>query len=476
MEIYNLSIKEIHKGLIQKEFSAREVIEGFLERIYRLNPEVNAYLEIFEKEAIEKAKEVDEVILAGKKLPLLAGIPCAIKDNILVEGKRCTAGSKILENYIAAYDATVVKKLKNQKAIILGKTNLDEFAMGSSGEHSAFGATKNPLNLEYVPGGSSSGSACAVAARMCAFALGSDTGGSVRQPASFCGIVGLKPTYGAVSRFGLIAMASSLDQIGPLAKNVEDVEIVFEAIKGKDEKDSTSCEFKKQEESEPKKVKIGIPKECFGEGIQKEVVEGLKDVVKILEQEKIHIEEINIPSLKYGVACYYIVMPSEVSSNLARYDGIKYGKSILHEPETKKQDLIDMYFETRGKFFGKEVKRRIMLGTYCLSSGYYDAYYLRAQKVRTKIALDFKEAFKKVDLILTPTSPTLPFKLGERLEDPLSMYMADFLTVPANLAGLPAISLPFKKINNLPFGIQFIAPAFCEKRLFDFGKFFEQIC
>ena len=379
-------------------------------------------------------------------------------------------------NYIKEFDATVVKKLKDQKAIILGKTNLDEFAMGSSGEHSAFGATKNPLNLEYTPGGSSSGSACAVAARMCTFALGSDTGGSIRQPASFCGIVGLKPTYGAVSRFGLIAMASSLDQIGPLAKNVEDVEIVFEAIRGRDEKDSTSCEFNKSEEKDPRRMKIGIPKECFGEGIQKEVVDGLKDVVKVLEQEKIHIEEINIPSLKYGVACYYIVMPSEASSNLARYDGIKYGKSILHDPETKKQDLIDMYFETRGKFFGKEVKRRIMLGTYCLSSGYYDAYYLRAQKVRTKIALDFKEAFKKVDLILTPTSPTLPFKLGERLEDPLSMYMADFLTVPANLAGLPAISLPFKKINNLPFDIQFIAPAFCEKRLFDFGKFFEQIC
>ena len=474
MEICNLSIKELHQGLIQKEFSTREVVESFLERIYRLNPELNAYLEVFEKEAIEQAKEVDEAILTSKELPNLAGIPCAIKDNILVEGKRCTAGSKILENYIAAYDATVVKKLKKQKAIILGKTNLDEFAMGSSGEHSAFGATKNPLNLEYVPGGSSSGSACATAAKMCAFALGSDTGGSVRQPASFCGIVGLKPTYGAVSRFGLIAMASSLDQIGPFAKNVEDAEIVFEAIKGRDEKDATSCEYFEEKEINPKEVRIGIPKECFQEGLQKEVIDGLKEAIEVLEREKIHIEEIDIPSLKYGVACYYIVMPSEVSSNLSRFDGIKYGMSILTKPET--QELIDVYFETRGKFFGKEVKRRIMLGTYCLSSGYYDAYYLRAQKVRTKIALDFKEAFKKVDLILTPTSPTLPFKLGERLDDPLAMYMADFLTVPANLAGLPAISLPFKNINNLPFGIQLIAPAFCERRLFNFGKFFEELC
>ncbi len=474
MEICNLSIKEIHKGLTQKNFSAREIVESFLERIYRLNPELNAYLEIFEKEAIEKAKEIDEAILTGKELPNLAGVICAIKDNILVEGKRCTAGSKILENYIAAYDATVVKKLKNQKAIIIGKTNLDEFAMGSSGEHSAFGATKNPLDVEYVPGGSSSGSAAAVAARICTFALGSDTGGSVRQPASFCGIVGLKPTYGAVSRFGLIAMASSLDQIGPLAKNVEDVEIIFEAIKGKDNKDATSCEYFEEKEINPKEVRIGIPKECFQEGLQKEVIDGLKEAIEVLEREKIHIEEIDIPSLKYGVACYYIVMPSEVSSNLSRFDGIKYGMSILTKPET--QELIDVYFETRGKFFGKEVKRRIMLGTYCLSSGYYDAYYLRAQKVRTKIALDFKEAFKKVDLILTPTSPTLPFKLGEKLDDPLAMYMADFLTVPANLAGLPAISLPFKNINNLPFGIQLIAPAFCERRLFNFGKFFEELC
>jgi len=429
MEICNLSIKEIHKGLTQKNFSAREIVESFLERIYRLNPELNAYLEIFEKEAIEKAKEIDEAILTGKELPNLAGVICAM-------------------NYIAAYDATVVKKLKNQKAIIIGKTNLDEFAMGSSGEHSAFGATKNPLDVEYVPGGSSSGSAAAVAARICTFALGSDTGGSVRQPASFCGIVGLKPTYGAVSRFGLIAMASS--------------------------KDATSCEYFEEKEINPKEVRIGIPKECFQEGLQKEVIDGLKEAIEVLEREKIHIEEIDIPSLKYGVACYYIVMPSEVSSNLSRFDGIKYGMSILTKPET--QELIDVYFETRGKFFGKEVKRRIMLGTYCLSSGYYDAYYLRAQKVRTKIALDFKEAFKKVDLILTPTSPTLPFKLGERLDDPLAMYMADFLTVPANLAGLPAISLPFKNINNLPFGIQLIAPAFCERRLFNFGKFFEELC
>ncbi|MCD5396114.1 MAG: Asp-tRNA(Asn)/Glu-tRNA(Gln) amidotransferase subunit GatA [Candidatus Pacebacteria bacterium] len=471
MEILNLSIKEIHKGLIEKKFSAKEVVEVFLERIERQNSKLNAFLEVFSKEAKEEAEKIDKAILSGEKISLLGGIPCAIKDNILVKGKRCTAGSKILENYIATYDATVVKKLKKEGAIILGKTNMDEFAMGSSGEHSAFGETKNPNNLEYVPGGSSSGSAAAVSAKMCVFALGSDTGGSVRQPASFCGIVGLKPTYGAVSRFGLIAMASSLDQIGLFARNVEDTEIVFLAIKGKDKRDATSWEKEEEKEIPPTKMRIGIPRECFGQGIQKEVIEGFKEAVFLLEKEKIQIEEIEIPSLQYGVACYYIVMPSEVSSNLARYDGIKYGKS-----REEAENLMELYCKTRAEFLGEEVKRRIMLGTYCLSAGYYEAYYLRAQKVRTKIANDFKETFQKVDLILTSTSPTLSFKFKEKLEDPLSMYMADYLTVPVNLAGLPAISLPFKEINNLPFGVQAIAPPFCEKKLFNFGKFFEKLC
>jgi aspartyl-tRNA(Asn)/glutamyl-tRNA(Gln) amidotransferase subunit A len=478
MEIFDLSIKEIHRGLIEKEFSAKETIKSFLERIENLNVEINAYLSVFKEKAILQAEKIDTMIFQGRKLPLLGGVPFAVKDNILVEGERCTAGSKILENYFAPFDATVIKRLRKENAIILGKTNLDEFAMGGSGEYSAFGPTRNPHNLEYVPGGSSSGSAAAVAAKMCTFALGSDTGGSIRQPASFCGIVGLKPTYGAVSRYGLIAMASSLDQIGPLAKCVEDVEIVFEAIKGKDPLDSTSCELEDfvQKEIKPDKIRIGVVKECFNKGIQKEVIKGLKEVIETLEKENIKIEEINLPHLEYGVACYYIIMPSEVSSNLARYDGIKYGMSKMQNANFKMQNLIDVYFETRREFLGEEVKRRIMLGTYCLSAGYYEAYYLRAQKVRTKIVQDFEEAFKKVDLILMPTSPTLPFKLGEKLDDPLSMYMADLLTIPVNLAGLPAISLPFKKVNNLPFGIQFIAPPFQEKRLFDFGKFFEDIC
>ncbi|MBU1045833.1 Asp-tRNA(Asn)/Glu-tRNA(Gln) amidotransferase subunit GatA [Patescibacteria group bacterium] len=470
MDLSSLTIGKIVQGLESKKFSGQEIIDGFLDNISKKEKKINAFISVFEKEAKEQAKTIDAMVSAKRKLPPLAGVPVAIKDNILVKGKRATAGSKILDNYIAPYDATVVKKLKEAGAIIVGKTNLDEFAMGASGEYSAYGPTKNPNDLEYAPGGSSSGSAAAVAANMCVGAFGSDTAGSVRQPASACGIVGMKPTYGAVSRYGLIAMASSLDQIGPLSKNTEDARILFDIIKGRDEMDSTSCEMGREYGATDKPIKdlvIGLPKECSGQGIQKEVRDVLEASIQKLKQSGIKFEILSLPHLGYGVACYYIITPAEVSSNLARYDGIRYGMS---EPG---DELLDTYVNTRAEYFGNEVKRRIMLGTYVLSAGYYDAYYLRAQKVRTKIVEDFKKAFEKVDLILAPTLPTLPFKLGDRLDDPLSMYLADLLTVPANLAGLPAISVPAGKSGNLPIGIQFIAPPFKEDLLFSAANYFE---
>ncbi|MCX6738150.1 MAG: Asp-tRNA(Asn)/Glu-tRNA(Gln) amidotransferase subunit GatA [Candidatus Parcubacteria bacterium] len=470
MDLYSLTIKKIVQGLTDKEFSCKEIIDGFLDNIAQKDKTINAFITVLDKEAVKQAKAVDKIIAGGEELPSLAGIPIAIKDNILVKGQRATAGSKILDNYIAPYDATVIRKLKQAGAIIIGKTNMDEFAMGASGEYSAYGVTKNPSDLDYAPGGSSSGSAAAVAAGMSVGALGSDTAGSVRQPASICGIVGMKPTYGAVSRYGLIAMASSLDQIGPLSKNVEDSKILFDIIKGRDKMDSTSCEIGEEfgvKSKEVTELVIGLPEECSGKGIQKEVIEVLQESVKKLTDKGIKIETVKLPHLNYGVPCYYIITPAEVSSNLARYDGIRYGKSKSGD------ELLDTYLNSRGEYFGNEVRRRIMLGTYVLSSGYYDAYYLRAQKVRTKIVEDFKKAFEKVDIILAPTLPTLPFKLGEKTNDPLSMYMADLLTVPANLAGLPAISVPAGKSGKLSIGIQFFAPHFKEDLLFKIANFFE---
>jgi aspartyl-tRNA(Asn)/glutamyl-tRNA(Gln) amidotransferase subunit A len=467
MEITSLSIKEIKDGFKKKEFSAKQVAESFLKRIEKEDKEIGSYLSVFSSEALKEAEKIDKAMAEKRELGILAGIPCGLKDNIMVEGQRCTAGSRILEKYIAPYNASVVGKLQKEQAVILGKLNLDEFAIGSSGEYSGFYPTKNPNALGCVPGGSSAGPAASVAANLCAFSLGSDTGGSIRQPAAFCGVVGLKTTYGHVSRYGLIAMASSLDQIGPITKNVEDAELVFDVIKGKDLMDSTSCDGGEVEGL--KKIRIGIVKEAMGEGIDKEIKDGFNDAVSKLSKQGIEIEEVSLPYLEYGLACYYILMTAEVSSNLARYDGVKYGK------RAEAPDLMKTYFKTRKEFLGKEVKRRIMLGTYCLSTGYYDAYYLRALKVRTVIADDFKNAFKKVDILMMPTTPTLPFKFGDRTNNPLSMYMADLLTVPANIAGLPAISIPYKKINDLPFGIQFIAPAFHEKDLFSLGKIFEQI-
>ena len=405
-------------------------------------------------------------------MPLLAGIPCAIKDNILIKGEQSTAGSKILENYIAPYDAGVIKKLNKQGSVFLGKTNMDEFAMGSSTENSGFGPTKNPCDLERVPGGSSGGSAAAVAANECAFALGSDTGGSIRLPASFCGVVGLKPSYGAVSRNGLIAFASSLDQIGPITKTVEDAKIVFNAIRGRDEMDSTSVEINPASakttawQSKIQNLRIGVPKEYFVKGINPEVEKTIRSAIKQYEKMGAKIKEISLPHTKYALAVYYIISPSEASANLARFDGIKYGYS-----ESKNQDnLLDVYLQTRGKGFGKEVRRRIMLGIYALSAGYYDAYYLKAQKVRTRIIEDFNKAFQDIDVIMAPVSPTTAFKLGEKVDDPITMYLSDIFTISVNLAGLPALSLPCGKVDNLPVGLQLIGNVFEEEKILDIAR------
>jgi len=480
MDLTELTIRQAHEGLKKKEFSALEICRSFLENVKKKDKEIAAFLSSNEELSLSLAKNADEIISKNRDFPLLTGVPCAIKDNMLVEGLKCTAGSRILDNYIAPYNATVVEKLKKENAVILGKTNLDEFAMGSSTENSAFGPTRNPHDTSRVPGGSSGGSAAAVAAEECLFALGSDTGGSIRLPASFCGVAGLKPTYGAVSRYGLIAFASSLDQIGPLAKTVEDCQIVFDAIKGKDPLDSTSVETPKIENCKLKieNLRIGVPKEYFVKGIDPEVEKVIKEAIKKYEEMGVKIEEVSLPNTKYALPCYYIIAPSEASANLARYDGIKYGMS---EAE-KNSNLLDVYLNTRGKGFGAEVRRRIMLGTYSLSSGYYEAYYLRAQKVRTLVKRDFEKVFQKVDAIFTPVSPVLPFKIGEKIEDPLSMYLVDVYTVSINLAGLPALSLPVGKVTphqngggGLPVGLQIIGKPFEEEKILKVGKLFQEI-
>jgi aspartyl-tRNA(Asn)/glutamyl-tRNA(Gln) amidotransferase subunit A len=468
MNSKDLTIKEINKGLIGKEFSAAEVCQNYLDKIKKEDKKISAFLNVTEDLATTQAKKIDEMIAKGESLPALSGVPCAIKDNILVEGIRCTAASKILENYTAPYNATVIEKLNKQGAVILGKTNMDEFAMGGSTEHSAYFVTKNPNDLERVPGGSSGGSVAAVAAGFCPFSLGSDTGGSIRQPASFCGVVGLKPTYGAVSRYGLMAMASSLDQIGPITKTVEDCRLVYDIIKGRDPLDSTSLESgSKSGIFDVKSLRIGLPKEYFIKGMDPEVEKLIKDSVKKIENLGAKIEQISLPYTEYALATYYIIMPAEVSANLARYDGIKYGLSENGE------NLLDVYLRSRQIGFGAEVRRRIILGTYTLSSGYYDAYYLRAQKVRALIKNDFEKAFEKVDAIFTPVSPTTAFKIGEKVADPLMMYLADIFTVSVNLAGLPAISLPCGMINKLPVGLQIIGKPLEEDRIFDIADLLE---
>ncbi|MDP3934819.1 MAG: Asp-tRNA(Asn)/Glu-tRNA(Gln) amidotransferase subunit GatA [Candidatus Giovannonibacteria bacterium] len=453
-----MTILEFHEALKNKKTSARETVISYLDKIKKENKKLNAYLEVFEKDALERAKEIDEKIASGEEPGELWGVPLAIKDNILIRGKIASAASKILGNYVASYDAFVIKKLQKAGAIFLGRTNMDEFAMGSSTENSAYGPTKNPRDMSRVPGGSSGGSAAAVAGGLAMAALGSDTGGSIRQPAAFCEVVGLKPTYGAVSRSGLIAMASSLDQIGPIAQTVEDAEILFNAISGKDEMDSTSV-LKKSSGAAAKVKTIGIPKEYFGEGLDAGIKKSIDAIIKKLSQ-KYEIKEISLPRTADALSCYYIIMPAEVSSNMARYDGVRYGARENGE------DLVETYKKSRGEGLGLEVRRRVLLGTYVLSAGYYDAYYSKAQRVRALVAEDFKKAFAGVDLILAPTVPTSPFKIGEKINDPMAMYLSDIYTIPANLAGVPALTLPS--------GAQLIAPHFEERRLFEAGKFLEQ--
>ncbi len=469
-DLTTLTIVKAHEGLIKKEFSALELTKAYLDRIREEDEKIHAFLVVLEELAFSQAKEIDDLISLKKETPLLAGIPLAIKDNILIDGIKCTAASKILEDYTATYDATCIKKLKNAGAVFLGKVNLDEFAMGSSCENSAFVQTRNPHDLNRVPGGSSGGSAASVSARLSAGALGSDTGGSIRLPASFCGVVGMKPTYGRVSRYGLIAMASSLDQIGPFAKTVEDAEIIFKTICGEDSLDSTSIEREdiKREKFDIKKLRIGVPKEYFIEGMNLEVEKNIRQAIKKYEELGVKIEEVSLPHTEYAMPVYYIICASEVSSNMARYDGIRYGKR-----SSKGENLLDTYLNSKSEGLGDEVRRRVMLGTYVLSSGYYDAYYVRAQKIRSLIKQDFDKAFKKVDIILTPTSPCTAFSLGEKTKDPLTMYLSDVFVGAVNLAGLPAISIPCGKVDNLPVGLQLIGKPFDEKTIFEAGKIAE---
>ncbi|MFH1387293.1 MAG: Asp-tRNA(Asn)/Glu-tRNA(Gln) amidotransferase subunit GatA [bacterium] len=454
--------------------SSLEQTEAFFSRIDKVENKVKAFVTLCRDEALRQAKAADERIKNNNDVTPLTGIPIAVKDNMCTQGLRTTCSSKFLADYKPPYNATVIDKLKAAGAVIIGKTNMDEFAMGSSTENSAFFPTKNPWDLERVPGGSSGGSAAAVAAGEVVMAIGSDTGGSIRQPASFCGVVGLKPTYGRVSRYGLVAFASSLDQIGPLTRNVTDTAKLLQVIAGHDKKDSTSVDipvpdYQKALTTDIKNLKVGLVKELMGTGIDPAVKNSVSEAANKLTNLGAEIIEVSLPSFEYAVATYYLIAPAEASSNLARYDGVKYG----HRTKAAK-DLISMYSETRREGFGPEVKRRIMLGTYALSAGYYDAYYLKALKVRTVITEDFNKAFKKCDVLISPTSPTVAFKVGEKVADPLSMYLSDIATIPVNLAGLPALSLPCGLSNGLPIGLQIIGQAFAEETLLRVAFAYEQ--
>jgi aspartyl-tRNA(Asn)/glutamyl-tRNA(Gln) amidotransferase subunit A len=470
IDLENLTIVKARKKLDAKEFSAVDLASAYLNEIKNKNQELNAYLEVYD-DVLEQAKAADERIAKRESFPLL-GIPLAIKDVILIEGRHVSAASKILENYTASYDATVITKLKKQGAVFLGRTNTDEFAMGGSTENSAFGPTRNPHDTRRVSGGSSGGSVVAVAANMALGALGSDTGGSVREPASFCGIVGMKPTYGRVSRYGLIAMGSSLDCIGPITKNVEDANIIYNAIYGHDVFDSTSITDSTYPKVSPKKI-IGVPWNLVNmKGVDEKVKENFKESIKKIEGLGFKIKDVSIKNIEMALATYYIIMPAEASTNLSRFDGVRYG---LHKDG---KDLLEDYKLTKSAGFGKEVCRRILLGTYVLSAGYYDAYYGKAQVARNALKEEFQKAFIDVDIIATPTAPFVAWKIGEK-SDPLSVYLADIFTITANMVGIPAISIPsgFVEVENkqLPLGIQFMAPHGAEDLLFEVGKKFETI-
>lgn len=468
-------IRELHRQLIQKDRSAVEITQAYLDRIKTLEPTIKSFLTVTEEQAIAQAQAIDAKIAAGEDIGLLAGVPIALKDNLCTKGIRTTCASKVLEDFIPPYESTVTHRLAAAGAVCLGKTNLDEFAMGGSTENSAYQVTSNPWNPACVPGGSSGGSAAAVAADECPIALGSDTGGSIRQPASFCGVVGMKPTYGLVSRYGLVAFASSLDQIGPFARTVEDAAILLQTVAGYDARDSTSIKVDIPDYTQNLKAgldckgrKIGIIQETFGDGLDATVDQAVKAAIAQFEALGAEVKTISCPRFRYGLPAYYVIAPSEASSNLARYDGVKYGL------RSDGSSLMSMYTKTRAEGFGKEVKRRIMIGTYALSAGYYDAYYLKAQKVRTLIKQDFEAAFEEVDALVCPTAPTTAFAAGAK-DDPLSMYLLDLMTIPANLAGLPGISVPCGFDDaGLPIGLQIIGNVLQEQTLFELAYAYEQ--
>ena len=469
MDITESTVHELIEKIKNKELTVTEINQAYIDRINLREKDIQAFITVLDKEALERSKNI------SNNLSELAGIPIGIKDNICTKNIKTTCASKMLENFVSPYDATVVEKLENKGLINIGKLNMDEFAMGGSTEYSAFKVTKNPWNLKAVPGGSSGGSAAAVAANMVPLALGSDTGGSIRQPASFCGVVGLKPTYGLVSRFGLVAFASSLDQIGPITKDVKDAAILLNVIAGHDEKDSTSENINSKDytqclQNNVKGLKIGVPKEYFEEGINQEVKEKLQETIKKYKELGAEIEEFSLDIADYALATYYIIACAEASSNLGRFDGIRYGYRTKNY-----SNLKELYRNSRSEAFGSEVKRRIILGTYVLSSGYYDAYYKKAQQVRTLVQKEFDEAFKKYDVLLTPTSPTVAFKIGERSNNPLEMYLADICTVPVNIAGLPAISIPIAvDSNGMPIGMQLIGNRFEEEKILNAAYTLEQ--
>nr|WP_238552974.1 Asp-tRNA(Asn)/Glu-tRNA(Gln) amidotransferase subunit GatA [Paenibacillus alvei] len=469
-----MSLTEARQAIQERKLSVSELVDASFRRIASTDEQVQAFLTMNEEGARNEAAAIDKRISAGEQIGLLAGIPAGVKDNIVTEGIRTTCASKFLDNFVPVYDGTVSRKLKEAGAITIGKLNMDEFAMGGSNENSAYRTTRNPWDLERVPGGSSGGSAASVAAGQVTFALGSDTGGSIRQPASYCGVVGLKPTYGLVSRFGLVAFASSLDQIGPITRNVEDTALVLQAIAGYDKMDSTSAkveipDYAAQLTGDVSGLRIGVPSEYTGQGVDPKVKEAVLAALKVFEDMGATWEEVSMPHTEYAVATYYLLASSEASSNLARFDGVRYGVRA-DNPD----NLLDLYHRSRSEGFGQEVKRRIMLGTYALSSGYYDAYYLKAQKVRTLIKRDFDEAFNKFDILLGPTAPTTAFRIGEQINDPLAMYLNDILTIPVSLAGVPAISVPCGLADGLPVGLQLIGKAFDEATVLRAAHAFEQ--
>ncbi|WP_027363278.1 Asp-tRNA(Asn)/Glu-tRNA(Gln) amidotransferase subunit GatA [Desulfotruncus alcoholivorax] len=474
MQLHYLTAHQLHDMLVNGEISSEEITLSVFNRIEQVDERIRAFITLTKDQALQQAKKVDLARLAGDKLPPLAGIPVAVKDNICTKGVRTTCASKILYQFIPPYNATVIERLNREQMVIIGKTNLDEFAMGSSCENSAFFPTSNPWDEKRVPGGSSGGSAAAVASGETVLALGSDTGGSIRLPASFCGVVGMKPTYGAVSRYGLVAYASSLDQIGPFARDVTDCALLLNTICGHDPLDSTSAPFDKTDyrtllDGDIKGMKIGVPREMMGEGIDAGIREVIERAIDVLSGLGAYIEETTLPHTEYALPVYYLIAPAEASSNLARYDGVAYGYR-----SEKARDVIDMYMKSRSEGFGPEVKRRIMLGTYALSAGYYDAYYNKALKVRTLIKKDFDQAFKKYDLLLGPVAPCTAFKRGEKIDDPMQMYLVDVCTLSINLAGIPAISVPAGLSGNLPVGLHLMGKPFGEEDILRVAYAFEQ--